>query len=340
MACPICRSNFVIPDGGFCNLPSNFFIGKMVEIRKLASTTLNEALCGTCPERENVKAKMFCLECEQNLCERCGVTHSKMKLSQYHQVVEIGNKPQEIAFRNSYCHQHRGELVKMYCEDDKATICFLCFAENHQTHKCVSVTKASEEFLPVLKNDLEAVKRRFPECKDSFEKLNKLKTSLLAETAEAEKVIVSESTRLKALIDSHANSLMQTLAEIKDKKMKEIESAQEDVERFQIMIESFARYLEELLNKGAPGDICREANRMKTKAEELAALPGICCGCDCCWGKIIFRSSSLEDVLLINKVSNTIGDVQLGSSNYELLGHAKIISSKSFMAMKDTKTAG
>ena len=92
MACPICRSNFVIPNGGFCNLPNNFFIGKMVEIRKLASTTTSEALCATCPEEERVKAKMFCFECEQNLCERCGITHKKIKLCQNHQVVEIGKQ--------------------------------------------------------------------------------------------------------------------------------------------------------------------------------------------------------------------------------------------------------
>src|SRR6218665_3157403 len=131
----ICRSEFSIPDGGLSNLTNNFFIDKMVEIRTLSEASTIEALCGTCPDEDRMKAKMFCFQCEQNLCERCCVAHSKVKLCKNHQVVEIGNKlkPQEVHFRSSYCDQHPGEIVKMYCEDDKATICFLCFAESHQT---------------------------------------------------------------------------------------------------------------------------------------------------------------------------------------------------------------
>src|SRR5678815_5023626 len=52
MACPICRSEFLIPDGRLCSLPHNFFINKMVEIRKLSETSTNETMCGTCPEKE------------------------------------------------------------------------------------------------------------------------------------------------------------------------------------------------------------------------------------------------------------------------------------------------
>src|SRR6218665_1755713 len=340
MACPICRSTFIIPSGGFCNLPNNFFIGKMVEIRKLSSTTISEALCATCPEEAREMAKLFCFECEQNLCERCGTSHKKIKLCQNHQVVEIGKKVNEVIFRNSYCVQHPGEIVKMYCEDDKATICILCFAESHQTHKCTSVNKSHEEFSSLLKSDLECVKRRLPECNDSFETLKKLKAGLLAETADAEQKIVNEATKLKVLVDSHASALLQCLTEMRTKKLKEIESAQQDVERFQIMIESYVRYLEELLKKGAPGDICREANQMKTRAEELASLPGICCGCDCCWENISFKSSNLEDVLRINSISNVIGDVSTLSSCNQMLGHDQNIYVKDYVAPEVGKNPG
>lgn len=61
---------------------NNFFIAKIVEILKLSEISINEGLCGTCPETERVKAKMFCFKCEQNLCERCGVTHNRIKLCQ------------------------------------------------------------------------------------------------------------------------------------------------------------------------------------------------------------------------------------------------------------------
>src|SRR6218665_3575401 len=226
MACPICRSEFSIPNGGLSNLTNNFFIDKMVEIRTLSEASTIEALCGTCPDEDRMKAKMFCFQCEQNLCERCFVAHSKMKLCQNHQVVEIGNKlkPQEVNFRSSYCDQHPGEIVKMYCKDDKSTICFLCFAESHQTHKCLSVTKASEEFSSALKEDLKTVLERFPEFQTSLQKCDQRKKDLLAQTFDAERQISDEAVRLKTIIDYDAHVLTHKLTALKDEKLKEIES--------------------------------------------------------------------------------------------------------------------
>src|SRR6218665_1771843 len=313
MTCQICRSEFFVPDGGFCNLPNNFFIDKMVEIRKLSEPSTIEALCGTCPDEDRMKAKMFCLQCEQNLCERCCVAHSKMKLCQNHQVVEIGNnlKPQEVNFRSSNCDQHPGEIVKMYCEDDKATICFLCFAESHQMHKCLSVTKASEEFSSSLRTDLKTVLERLPEFQTSLQKCNQRKKDFLAQIVHAERQIYDEAARLKILIDSHANILAHKLTALKDEKLKEIESNKEDVERFKVAIESFAKYSKELLSKGAPGDICREADQMKTRACHLVSVTKDSFSVNLKSDQVVFMSLHLEDVLCMKSIANVIGDVSL-----------------------------
>lgn len=45
-----------------------------------------------------------------------------------------------------------------------------------------------------------------------------------------------------------------------------------DLERFQVTVESPAKYSEEVLSKGAPGETCREADQLKTTARELASL--------------------------------------------------------------------
>src|SRR6218665_378480 len=312
MACPICRREFFIPDGGFCNLPNNFFIDKMLEIRKLSEASTIEVLCGTCPDEDRMKAKMFCFQCEQNLCERCCVAHSKVKLCQNHQVVEIGNnlKPQEVNFRSSNCDQHPGEIVKMYCEDDKATICFLCFAESHQTHKCLSVAKASEEFSSALKTDLKTVLERLPDLQKSLQKCDQQKKDILAQIVNAERQISDETLKLKTLIDSHANILTYKLTDLRDEKLKEIESIQEDVDKFKVEIESFAKYSEELLSKGAPGDICREADQMKARASHLLSVKNDCFSVDLNCDEIVFKSLNLEDVLRMKNIVNVIGDVQ------------------------------
>src|SRR5688572_10703505 len=115
MVCPICRNECIIPDGGFCNLPNNIFIGKMVEIGKLATAPANESMCDICPEGEELVAKMYCIDCEQILCERCSKSHKRTKFSQNHQVIELGSKlnVQNFNLRNSYCDHHPKELIKL-----------------------------------------------------------------------------------------------------------------------------------------------------------------------------------------------------------------------------------
>ena len=39
LACPLCRTNFVIPPGGFTDLPNNFFINKLLLANQLTEAS-------------------------------------------------------------------------------------------------------------------------------------------------------------------------------------------------------------------------------------------------------------------------------------------------------------
>src|SRR5271163_4424730 len=80
VACLLCRTNFVIPPGGFTDLPKNFFVNKLLLVNQLsgASGTLQVQKCDICMEDEiDVNASGYCIECDQHLCEKCSSFHVK-----------------------------------------------------------------------------------------------------------------------------------------------------------------------------------------------------------------------------------------------------------------------
>ena len=83
VACPLCRANFVIPPGGFADLPNNFFVSKLLLVKQPtdAERTIREKHCDICKDEEiDVNASGYCMECDQHLCEKCSKFHLKQKL--------------------------------------------------------------------------------------------------------------------------------------------------------------------------------------------------------------------------------------------------------------------
>lgn len=48
MPCPLCRKQFTIPENGFSGLQKNFFMDRLVEIRKMLNPSVDRTLCDLC----------------------------------------------------------------------------------------------------------------------------------------------------------------------------------------------------------------------------------------------------------------------------------------------------
>jgi len=318
MVCPICRKEFVIPDGGFPHLPNNFFIGKVVEIGKLASAPTSKSLCALCSDDDEVLAELFCVDCEQNLCSRCGKGHKKSRFSQHHQIVELGGEPksQELNLRNSYCDHHPGEMIKMFCYEDNVAICLICCVESHQSHRCVNVNKAAGEFREQIRDSTEKVRNRLSECQEFGETLDKFKQEFQAEVLKTEGCIRDASNKVTKLIEQHTELLVQNLKLVKERNIKAFEITAQDFNRFKVMIDSFSRYSEELLTRGSPVDICRAVNQMLTRAQELETLPANCSGGGFCCDTMVFHPLQIDSLY---GLKNAVGDLAVTRSSDWLL---------------------
>jgi len=61
------------------------------------------------------------------------------------------------------------------------------------------------------------------------------------------------------MIDDHNEKLMNELSSVKQKRMKEMESISEEIERRLMSVESYKKYVDELRQKGTACDIARAA---------------------------------------------------------------------------------
>ena len=66
MPCPICRRQFKIPEEGFCGLPNNFFIAKLIEVANVSNPSeSSRTFCDAClgrimRKRERRYLKLIC----------------------------------------------------------------------------------------------------------------------------------------------------------------------------------------------------------------------------------------------------------------------------------------
>ena len=62
---------------------------------------------------------------------------------------------------------------------------------------------------------------------------------------------------------------MNELSSMKQKRMKEIESLREEIERQLLLMESYKKYVDEVRQKGTACDIARAAGSLHERADEL-----------------------------------------------------------------------
>ena len=317
MACPICRNEFVIPPDGFSNLPNNFLIGKIVEIRELAAVAATEALCELCLE-ETAVANRFCINCRQRLCNRCSTSHTRIKNFHNHQVTELNGSQsdfEQLILRSSYCEHHPKEIIKMYCDEDRVAICLVCCVESHQSHKCLNVDKAAGQLTERLKIDVEKVVNRSAGCEEASQKLEHFKMEFAEQVLVIEESIRKTGAERKELIDQQIEELVQNLRAVRDRNLKCYETTKQDVDRLRVMIDSYQRYCNELLANGSPVNICCAANQMHTRATDLEQLLENCIVDDFCFDEIAFHATDFEALMRQHETDNFVGELTVTNSS-------------------------
>jgi hypothetical protein len=200
VACPLCRKEFEVPDGKLAALPTNFFIEKLLEIKKISGASASkDTPCDVCSSDETTDvgaaavkaAAMYCIDCQQNLCQQCcNSWHRKVKATSSHKTIELGSQLQSesllLEFPPSSCDIHKNDLLRLYCFDCKVASCVICYVESHNTHKCSDINKVGEEFRNAIKIDISDTADEITKNRELLQTIEKEQNEFIEQVRKAE----------------------------------------------------------------------------------------------------------------------------------------------------------
>jgi len=171
--CPLCRTNFTIPDDGIGSLPKNYFVQQLIDIASPTSTRCQGCSVDGSEQSNDKLAIKFCVECSEGLCESCVDIHRRVTISRKHELVELsedgGSMEKAMKSKTIYCDKHTEEALKLYCFECKKVICMMCFVGLHQSHKCSDVKEVAEEFQTQLTGDIKNMRDTVVMCRNLIE---------------------------------------------------------------------------------------------------------------------------------------------------------------------------
>jgi len=280
MSCPLCRKEFTIPHDGLSGTQKNFFMQKLVHVRKLsASQEAQHIPCDVCSSDEasageTVKAaSKYCVQCQQKYCEQCNLHHRKMKGCSNHTQVDIGKESESVEQISKIspvmCEQHKSKEIKVFCQKCRVAICMRCFIKSHKSHDCSDIEEVSDNLRGLVVTDTEKVTNCLKKTEGLLPRLEKEKNDVIKHLAGIENEINTAADKLIAAIQRERVKLLSEVKSIRLKRAKQLETVKQEVEQHRTALESFRRYSETLLSSGTACDVTRSANSLHDRADEL-----------------------------------------------------------------------
>jgi len=171
------------------------------------------------------------------------------------------------ASESPICGQHADEKIQIYCIDCKMAVCSLCVIQSHNGHRFSDVS--FDDLRKRMTSDAVNVTAGMDECRENLDRVEKKKNDFL-ERCEVTGVKISKrAEQLKLLIDAHRDKLMNGLSSMKQKRMKEVESPREEIEKQLSSMKSYKKHLDEVMEKGSASEIAKAATESHDQADEL-----------------------------------------------------------------------
>jgi len=250
---------------------------KLFHARKLSvGEEASGVLCDACSSDEasdnetSKRAVMYCVHCQQNYCERCSLSHSRMKVSAGHVQVKMDNQKEEISPKPpATCDVHKDEEIRVFCMECKLAICVMCFSKSHKIHDFSHIEETSAELRKQIKSDIDKVIELLKKTGEVLPRFEKEKNDVIKHLAGIEDEITTAADKSIATIQRDREKLFSEVESIRLKRVRQLETAKQEVEQHLTALESFKRYSETLLSNGTACDVAIAAKSLHDRADEL-----------------------------------------------------------------------
>ena len=233
--CPECRKEVTIPAGGAKDLPSNFFINRMVDelVLKRKVEGEEEVKCDECDEDEPVVT--YCPECNMFFCQICNESHKRSKRFRGHGIVPLtelrSNKDVTIQpkAKAPICKEHDIELL-FYCETCEQLICMYCTVKEHNGHNHNTVKKMATKHRSKLNEVIAPVDEMIKDLSVAHNNIDKMMKNIRQQGEEVDKKIDQHYNELVQKLMKQKEQLKQQAHDAVSQKEKALMVQQEEVE--------------------------------------------------------------------------------------------------------------
>ncbi|XP_038056041.1 tripartite motif-containing protein 2-like [Patiria miniata] len=180
ITCPVCRRETQVPDAGLQSLASSFFLSSLVDEVKQQEEVLGEASAPTttCDCGEGKEATWRCLDCSDNLCQKCHEAHERVKYTKDHQIISLGDwqkskiPPAEHSKPiTRMCMIHHDHPLCFFCDTCNTLICSMCATLDHRSaeHNLLKIDDTIRSF----RSEVDYILQKFEKCRQRFKSTEK-----------------------------------------------------------------------------------------------------------------------------------------------------------------------
>ena len=271
-SCPECRKDTTLPQGNVDELPTAFFVNRMKSVHSKLERAHGkvEAKCELC---SGDRAKAFCRQCTQFICDECVKQHHRIKVFAGHKIVsldELKEGVKEIIMEESplqVCKEH-DEAMKIYCFDCNCLICRDCTIEDHSGHNHKFVKKSTPEMKKKLIKQLDTLKEVKIDISCTVEEIKSTKCEIEAQGESMANDINGSFDELQKIIENHRKELLKEAALKVKEKLERLSGQEKSVSTSCAVIQSVIEYIEQFVKYSSNDEIMCKYAEIKSHIEK------------------------------------------------------------------------
>ena len=290
MTCPICRKVTALPDGDLGTLPPNFFMDNLKDfIAKETDGDIDEGKVISSSEKEVVRcslddcqgeAVMFCMNCEEYLCQKCSDEHELARFTKKHKTIKVEEvvvKLTESIKSKSHhpCSRHADHMLDKHCKVCDIIICNICLSTEHKDHHFTTLypfVKPCEDRLETMVKRIDKLLKCVDQArKTSQQQADKAQNKIVSLKTQ----VTSTFTQIREKLAQQEERLMSDLDRAATRVDKVASSTQDEQQLVEVNLQNLRFLGQSLLKDGDVYDQLSNLPSLEEAVEKRTEIPGV-----------------------------------------------------------------